>query len=227
MAKVLFLLQLIVALIVLPLWPGLDPQYAVWGLTFLGVVVIVPFAVVTGAYGAGSALKAFTEVWSPVPLGAASRPTAQAWSLAAEVFPAAGILGGLIALTGPLLGLDPGRSLAPQILLLVFFSLVWGLLGLLVGRVLQQNAVRLTQIPAPFLVLTPAFSRRFGLTPRETEAAQAILDGLTYQGAADKLFVSQATVKSHILSVYEKTGMGNKIELLRLVERQSAVPSPS
>jgi DNA-binding CsgD family transcriptional regulator len=111
-----------------------------------------------------------------------------------------------------------------QVGIALLFCLVWGLLGLLLSRILGQVVAQLTARivpPAPLVTLSAAIGSRFGLTPRETEAAQAILDGLTYQGAADRLGVAPATVKSHVLSVYQKTGAGNKIELLRWVEAQT------
>jgi DNA-binding CsgD family transcriptional regulator len=66
------------------------------------------------------------------------------------------------------------------------------------------------------------FVDKFGLTTRELATAQAVLDGLTYKDTAALLSISPTTVKSHILSVYQKTGAGNKIELLRLVEAERA-----
>jgi DNA-binding CsgD family transcriptional regulator len=221
MAKVLFLVQLIVGLVVLPFWPGSDQRYLAWGLLFLGVVLALPLGTVSAVWGPWAAIRALAEVWTAAPLRPGSAAAA-AWSLAAGTFPVAGVLGGLLALIGALQSFDPGVPLAPQLLTLAFFSLVWGLLGLLLGRILHQVSVKLTQTqPRPLLVLTEGFARRFGLTPRECEAAQAVLDGLTYQGAAEAMSVAPATVKSHVLSVYQKTGAGNKIELLRLVEAEN------
>ncbi len=223
MAKVLFFLQLIVALVILPLWPGLGSQYTFVGLVFLGLVLALPLAAVLAVHGPRSAFRALSDAWSTGPLGTGSQNSVAAWELAVRMFPLAGLLAGTTALIGALQTFSPDQPLAPQILPLVFFSLVWSFLGLLLGRILHQVAARLTVgAPPPLLLLTSEFGRRFHLTPREMEAAQAVLDGLTYQGAADKLSISPATVKSHVLSVYQKTGTGNKIELLRLVEAETS-----
>lgn len=222
MAKVLLFVQLIVGLVVLPLWPGLGPRYTFVGLVFLGLVLILPLAAVLAVHGPRSALRALADAWSPGPLRPGSERSVAAWDLAVRMFPLAGLLAGTTALIGALQTFDPNQSLAPQLLPLAFFSLVWSFLGLLIGRILHQVAFRLAHSASPsLLLLTPEFGRRFRLTPREVEAAQAVLDGLTYQGAADKLSISPATVKSHVLSVYQKTGAGNKIELLRLVEAET------
>lgn len=221
MAKVLFFLQLIVGLVVLPLWPGLDPRYAGWGLLYLGFVLALPAAAVWAVHGPRAGLRAITDAWAIRTLGPGSEKSASCWALVLATLPASALIGGLVALVGALGHLDPLRPLPVQALIVVFFTLVWGFLGLLLGRIFQELVVRLSQTPGGrFLALTPAIAERFGLTPRETEASQAILDGLTYRDAATKLMVSPSTVKSHVLSVYQKTGAGNKIELLRLVEAE-------
>jgi DNA-binding CsgD family transcriptional regulator len=222
MAKVLFFLQLIVALVVLPLWPGLDTQYTSWGLVYLAFVLALPAAAVLAVYGPRTGAQAWFDAWSTTKLGRRSDRSPACWALVLDTLPAGALLGGLVALIGALGHLDPAKPLPVQALVLVFFCLVWGFLGLLLGRVFQEVVVRLArQSPGSLLVLTPAIAGRFGLTPREVQAAQAVLDGATYKDAAKKLFVSPSTVKSHVLSVYQKTGAGNKIELLRMVEAQS------
>ncbi len=50
------------------------------------------------------------------------------------------------------------------------------------------------------------------LTHREQEILQLIIDGSSYSDIAAKLFISMATVKSHIYHIYEKLHVGNKIE---------------
>lgn len=222
MAKVLFFLQLIVALVALPLWPGLDPWYTFLGLGFLALIVLILLGVATAVHGVRAVVRALADAWSPLPLGPGAETSIRIWALAARVFPLAGILSALAVLSGGLQGLPSKPELPAGVLVLVFFCLVWGVLGLLLSRVLHKVVNGLAQRRISLLTLTPDFARRFGLTPREAEAAQAVLDGLTYRDAAEKLFVSPATVKSHVLSVYQKTGTGSKMELLRLVEAESA-----
>jgi len=222
MARVLFFLQWIVALIVLPLWPGLEPRYILLGLVFLGVVLALPFAAVVAVFGFPVTREALADAWSATPLGPRSRSSAAVWDLAVRIFPLGGMLGGILALVGALQNFNPLRPLLPQVLILGIFTLVWGLLGLLLATILHHVVIRLSAVlPRPLLVLTEGFSQRFGLTSRESEATQAVLDGLTYKDAAEKLSISPATIKSHVLKVYQKTGAGNKIELLRLVEAEN------
>ncbi len=60
-----------------------------------------------------------------------------------------------------------------------------------------------------------------GLTPRETEVARLLVSGYSYRMIAERLGISAVTVKSHVLSAYDKTGAGNKIELLTFASRAS------
>jgi ATP/maltotriose-dependent transcriptional regulator MalT len=69
-------------------------------------------------------------------------------------------------------------------------------------------------------VLSPAVARRLmgqirkpppeALSQREREVLALIADGATNREAAAKLFVSEATVKTHLLHVYEKLGVRDR-----------------
>src|SRR5215813_1997509 len=50
------------------------------------------------------------------------------------------------------------------------------------------------------------------LSKREQEILQWVIDGHTYHDIASKLFISMATVKTHIYHIYEKLHVNNKIE---------------
>jgi DNA-binding NarL/FixJ family response regulator len=50
------------------------------------------------------------------------------------------------------------------------------------------------------------------LSHREQEILQLVIDGSSYADIAAKLFISMATVKSHIYHIYEKLHVSNKIE---------------
>jgi DNA-binding NarL/FixJ family response regulator len=49
-----------------------------------------------------------------------------------------------------------------------------------------------------------------GLSPREREVLALIADGASNREAAAKLFVSQATIKTHLLHVYDKLGVRDR-----------------
>ncbi|TKB24505.1 response regulator transcription factor [Desulfopila sp. IMCC35006] len=57
------------------------------------------------------------------------------------------------------------------------------------------------------------------LSRREQEVALYVTEGMTNQQMADKMYVSLRTVKAHMSSIYDKTGLRNRLELgLRLKE---------
>jgi DNA-binding NarL/FixJ family response regulator len=69
-------------------------------------------------------------------------------------------------------------------------------------------------------VLSPAVARRLmgqvrkpppeALSRRELDVLQLIADGATNREAAAKLFVSEATIKTHLLHVYDKLGVRDR-----------------
>jgi DNA-binding CsgD family transcriptional regulator len=54
----------------------------------------------------------------------------------------------------------------------------------------------------------------FGLSVREIEVLRLILAGHTYKSAAEILFLSEKTIDAHLRSIYSKTGVKNKVELV-------------
>jgi DNA-binding CsgD family transcriptional regulator len=62
--------------------------------------------------------------------------------------------------------------------------------------------------------------KRFGISEREAEVLAFLARGRTYREIADSLFISLATIKTHVSHLYEKTGTRNKIELLNATGRR-------
>jgi DNA-binding CsgD family transcriptional regulator len=60
-------------------------------------------------------------------------------------------------------------------------------------------------------------TERFQLTKRQVEIVLLIRQGLTYKEIAEALFISEKTVSNHLQNVYEKTGAGNKMQLLHIL----------
>ena len=57
-------------------------------------------------------------------------------------------------------------------------------------------------------------SRNFGLTPREMQILHSLNEGLTNKDIAHNFGISQQTVKHHVSSIFNKTGMSNRLELV-------------
>jgi DNA-binding CsgD family transcriptional regulator/RsiW-degrading membrane proteinase PrsW (M82 family) len=60
------------------------------------------------------------------------------------------------------------------------------------------------------------FALRFRISAREREVILLLNEGLGNREIAEKLFVSMATVKTHVHNIYEKTGVKGRYELFRL-----------
>jgi DNA-binding CsgD family transcriptional regulator len=60
------------------------------------------------------------------------------------------------------------------------------------------------------------FRHRYGLTVRQYQIIELMIDGLTNQEMSDKLGVSKRTIETHIQSIYNKLSVNNRIELFRI-----------
>ena len=74
-------------------------------------------------------------------------------------------------------------------------------------------------MPAPGGPVDPvaAVCGKFDLTSREREILGLLYDGCTNQEIAERLFISEGTVKTHAHNIFRKTGCANRVQLLRLV----------
>lgn len=64
---------------------------------------------------------------------------------------------------------------------------------------------------------------RRALTARETEIARMIAQGLRNKVIAERLQISEGTVKIHLHNVYEKLGLDGRLELMLWAQRQGLV----
>lgn len=69
--------------------------------------------------------------------------------------------------------------------------------------------------------------RFLGLTPRELEIVAAIVAGDANKDIAQRLSISQQTVKHHLTSVYDKLGVSNRLELALLAIERRLVSNPT
>jgi DNA-binding CsgD family transcriptional regulator len=61
------------------------------------------------------------------------------------------------------------------------------------------------------------FVRRYGISHRESDIIEMMARGFSNSTIAEKLFISTLTVKNHVYHIYQKTGAGNKVQLLNLI----------
>lgn len=100
-------------------------------------------------------------------------------------------------------------------------------LGIWLGLTITGRNVRVervtVEVPVPAAsTFAPDAARiaALGLTPRELEVLQLIADGLSNKEMADRLFVSENTVKTHTARVFGKLGASRRTQAVQLAKSQ-------
>ncbi len=65
--------------------------------------------------------------------------------------------------------------------------------------------------------LPERFIRQFGISHRERDIIEMMARGFSNNAIAEKLYISTLTVKNHVYHIYQKTGAGNKVQLLNMI----------
>jgi two-component system nitrate/nitrite response regulator NarL len=56
-------------------------------------------------------------------------------------------------------------------------------------------------------------AQKFGLTPRQLEIVANVVAGFSNKEIAQKLLLSEDTVKHHLTNIFDKTGASKRLEL--------------
>jgi DNA-binding CsgD family transcriptional regulator len=64
--------------------------------------------------------------------------------------------------------------------------------------------------------VSEGFLSRYNITPREGELIRLLIEGYSNKKIGQVLFISPATVRNHLHNIFEKTGVSNRVELIRL-----------
>ena len=110
-------------------------------------------------------------------------------------------------------------------LVAVIFTAVGVWLGLKWHRAREVVVVKEVRVErdGPF-VADEAALRESGLTPREHEILGLIADGLSNREIAEKLFVSENTVKTHSARVFGKLGASRRTQAVQEARRRGLIP---
>lgn len=79
------------------------------------------------------------------------------------------------------------------------------------------------QLIAEFKRLTDKESNKFNLSDREVEVLQLLAYGYTNKEIAARLFISQQTVKSHVIHIFQKVGAVDRTEAVAIALRHGIV----
>ena len=110
------------------------------------------------------------------------------------------------------------------IVALLFAALgIW--LGLKLTRPKEKVVLKEVHVPAPErFVLDTARQEQLGITRRELEIIGLIAAGLSNKEIAEKLFVSENTVKTHSARVLDKLNAKRRTQAVQLAKEAGLLP---
>ena len=103
---------------------------------------------------------------------------------------------------------------------------IW--LGLRLTRRVETVVVREVVVPAPpEFVRDEARVEALGITPRELEILELIAQGLSNREIAERAFVSENTVKTHLSRVFDKLGARRRTQAVQRGQELRLIPQAS
>lgn len=115
-------------------------------------------------------------------------------------------------------------------LVALVFSMVGVWLGLRLTRAKERVVVREVPVAVPTTPAGEPFEpdaeqvARLGITPRELEILQLIAEGLSNREIAERLFVSQNTVKTHSSRIFSKLAAKRRTHAVQLAKEAGILP---
>ena len=146
-----------------------------------------------------------------------------------------GLLGGVLIAALKLveyrfLVLEHSLEIYGGIVALLFATLgIW--LGLKLTRTKETVVIKEVPVPVEVPVHTPgpfvmnaARLEQLGITPRELEILEAIAAGLSTREIAEKLFVSENTVKTHSSRLFDKLNAKRRTQAVQIAKEAGLIP---
>jgi len=109
-------------------------------------------------------------------------------------------------------------------LVAVLFASVGIWLGLKLTKTKETIVLKEVPVPAEPFQLNEAKLAELRITPRELEILQLIAVGLSNREIADKLFVSENTVKTHSSRVFDKLGARRRTQAVQFGKEYRLIP---
>jgi DNA-binding CsgD family transcriptional regulator len=111
-------------------------------------------------------------------------------------------------------------------------ALLFSALGLWLGLKLTRprEVVVVREVPVPVAVPAAAFERdparvtAFGITPRELEILELMAEGHSTREMAERLFVSENTVKTHTGRLFDKLSARRRTQAVRRAKEEGLIP---
>ena len=99
----------------------------------------------------------------------------------------------------------------------LFSSIPYALYGIFLILYFLRHPVSAPLAPLAMDALPDAFLSRYGITDREREIILKVVQGKSNADIAGELFISLATVKTHLHNIYRKIGVDSRYDLLARV----------
>jgi DNA-binding CsgD family transcriptional regulator len=106
-------------------------------------------------------------------------------------------------------------------------ALLFAGLGIWLGLKLTRNkeTIVIREVPAPrSFTLNEVRLRELGITRRELEILELIAGGLSNREIAEKLFVSENTVKTHSSRLFDKLSARRRTQAVQLGKELGLIP---
>jgi DNA-binding CsgD family transcriptional regulator len=107
-------------------------------------------------------------------------------------------------------------------------ALLFSILGIWLGLKLTKTreTIIVKEVPAPTGPFAPDTARlaQLGITPREHEILQLIAAGLSNREIAEKLFVSENTVKTHSGRLFDKLQARRRTQAVQIAKEARLIP---
>ena len=144
-----------------------------------------------------------------------------------------GLVGGLLiavlrAVEYRFLVVEHSLEIYGGLVALLFATLgIW--LGLKLTRTREVLVIKEVPVPAPAppeepFVRNEARRQQLGITPRELEILEAIAAGLSNREIAERLFVSENTVKTHAARLFDKLSAKRRTQAVQLGKEAGLIP---
>lgn len=134
-----------------------------------------------------------------------------------------GVLGGLLVV---LLRLVEYRYLMVEHSLEIYGAIVasiFAALGIWLGLKLTRTKEVVILKEAPPVPIDPAKTEAMGITPREHEILNLIAAGLSNREIAEKLFVSENTVKTHSSRLFDKLNAKRRTQAVQIAKQAGLI----
>ncbi len=101
---------------------------------------------------------------------------------------------------------------------------VFAALGIWLGLTLTRKKVQIVRAPAEPFSVDEQRQTELGITPRELEILGLIAAGLSNREIAEKLFVSENTVKTHSSRLFDKLGAKRRTQAVQFGKEARLIP---